>query len=433
MRWQLRSHWFSSARQTLRPLLTYAGRRTIASSGVENSRESSSTWLLAESKTHSFNGLLCGMAEVAGLVFGVIPIFATAMQHFRALHRLCIGLKKYDEEVEDLFDILDCQRGIFVNETMLILSAAVGKEVAKAMVNDLDHPSWTAPRTEARLELVLEDSKETIKMAAKNLSDKLAKMEERLARLHTRSESDTMITWKRGKVIWRRLDFACSKNKIHDLMESIVKATERYRVLRAQRQDLTNCKAIEDTDTFTSEEREQLETIRDAAKHLYERLLPACNIHLGHHAWFGLQSTYNVSGGHTAVNFQLAYRLPRRQIECNEQVLWFAVDAVAGSARSSTLKSPPDQMITKPVVGTKRCSSSTTMTLQATIAARSKRVRILSPSIIRHPPPPASVPQSESNGQSIGTSLPDLITTAGLCNALQACCINNSVNGAFVG
>ena len=83
------------------------------------------------------------MAEViAGLVFGVLPLVISAIEHYDDALRPFSNYRNFTPKAQRIHDELETERTIFRTECRLLLSTVAEREIVSKMLVDLHHPSW---------------------------------------------------------------------------------------------------------------------------------------------------------------------------------------------------------------------------------------------------------------------------------------------------
>lgn len=362
------------------------------------------------------------MAEVAGLVLGVVPIVLEALRQYERLYRLCKRFKKCKNGVEELLDCLQTQRVIFMNETRLLLASSVGSNDAEAMMHDDQHPLWHDLATEASVNSLLGDSRDALISSGQHINRKMKHFEEEIGRF--RFDDSSGREWR--KEARKRFKYVFSESKLLEIAASIAKLTKRYRTLRSQVQELTILKPEPAHDSQTTQAVERVLATQAAAKRVYEVLATACKLHTNHHAHFSLRPQYHTSKTVTEIKFQIAYRhLSRQQAQGSQDVLWFVVESVlTGTVSTIPRLLSPDPLAQR----MKRPGSPTLVSIQGTIQTTQKRVKFRTPS-----PDPIPRCRSPTTVSPTAPVIPDLGTIHDFCTHLRACCRNAHSNGACIG
>ncbi|KAI4605855.1 hypothetical protein J4E80_010388 [Alternaria sp. BMP 0032] len=98
--------------------------------------------------------------EVAGLVFGVLPILFETVRAYSKVHDSLHTFRHWAEEVHNISFELRIQREVFFNECRLFLQKAVDAEAAKGMIRDRDDKRWESADLDKKLCVVLGENLE---------------------------------------------------------------------------------------------------------------------------------------------------------------------------------------------------------------------------------------------------------------------------------
>jgi hypothetical protein len=93
--------------------------------------------------------------EVAGLVFGVLPVLIEVVKSYSTV---CSGLRTfrhYSREVKSVFRRLDVHQCIFLNECRLLLRLIEDEQEVEAMLRDKADRRWASKELNDRLNAVL--------------------------------------------------------------------------------------------------------------------------------------------------------------------------------------------------------------------------------------------------------------------------------------
>jgi len=102
--------------------------------------------------------------EVAGLVFGIIPVLFETCKAFRATRDKIYVFRFYSKEVNTVKKLLVVQEQIFLNYCELLLSLVQSDaQVRGNMLEDLMHKAWQDKELDTRLGSALKGSYEACK------------------------------------------------------------------------------------------------------------------------------------------------------------------------------------------------------------------------------------------------------------------------------
>ena len=307
-------------------------------------------------KTCNFEpSVLVFLMEVAGVVLGTMPVLLAAVKQYHSLYKLCKRFGKCKAGVEELIHALKLQTLIFQNETQLLLTAAVGARLADSMMRNNQDKAWLEPETEARLHLLLGESKTAVRNLARNIVEGMKKMEGEIESLYVEEESTNTKAYR--KELRSRFRYTFSENKLRSLAQSIRQATADYRSLRSQVTEINSTKVDALSTKASDDSIAQVKATQAALKQVYEVLARACKLHTKHRAHFSLQPTYKSSSSGLEVQFQIAYRRPPQHHNIgNGDDLWFVIETIF-SGTVSTVPAPLPQLTSRPDPGRRRSRS----------------------------------------------------------------------------
>ena len=96
--------------------------------------------------------------EVAGLVFGVLPILIETVKAYSTVADGLHTFRHYSREVKSISLQLRVHNGIFLNHCRLLLRLVEDEKVAEDMLEDQSDLRWTSKELNDRLNAVLKDS-----------------------------------------------------------------------------------------------------------------------------------------------------------------------------------------------------------------------------------------------------------------------------------
>ncbi|KAL5113434.1 hypothetical protein ACEQ8H_008678 [Pleosporales sp. CAS-2024a] len=96
--------------------------------------------------------------EVAGLVFGVLPILIEVVKSYSEIAEGLHIFRHYSKEVKAISLQLSVQNGIFLNHCRLLLRLVEDDNAIEDMLEDQDDRRWTSKELNDRLSVVLDDS-----------------------------------------------------------------------------------------------------------------------------------------------------------------------------------------------------------------------------------------------------------------------------------
>lgn len=90
--------------------------------------------------------------EPVSLALGVLPLLGGAIKAYKSAHKKFKVFRHYSREIARLRKHIDRQRQFFVNESHLLLRAAIDDEaIIESMLEDAEHARWRSKWLESRL------------------------------------------------------------------------------------------------------------------------------------------------------------------------------------------------------------------------------------------------------------------------------------------
>jgi hypothetical protein len=96
--------------------------------------------------------------EVAGLVFGILPILVEVVKSFSTVADGLHTFRHYSKEVKSISLQVNVQNGIFLNHCRLMLRLVEDEKAAEDMLEDRSDRRWTSKDLNDKLNNVLRDS-----------------------------------------------------------------------------------------------------------------------------------------------------------------------------------------------------------------------------------------------------------------------------------
>lgn len=96
--------------------------------------------------------------EVAGLVFGVLPILIEAVKAYSTVSDSLHTFRHWSREVKSISLQLKVQNGIFLNECRLLLRLVEDEKAAENMLEDATDRRWTSKELNDKMNIVLNDN-----------------------------------------------------------------------------------------------------------------------------------------------------------------------------------------------------------------------------------------------------------------------------------
>ena len=136
--------------------------------------------------------------EVAGLVFGVLPILIEAIKAYGSVSDGLRTFRHWSREVKSISVQLKVQNGIFLNECRLLLRHIEDDKAADAMLDDEADQRWTSKELNDRLNTVLKNNLElccSIIEETKEIVDEMRKEMSKFDVLQQRKQKVRAQSW----------------------------------------------------------------------------------------------------------------------------------------------------------------------------------------------------------------------------------------------
>ncbi|KAJ4380965.1 hypothetical protein N0V86_003312 [Didymella sp. IMI 355093] len=118
--------------------------------------------------------------EVAGLVFGVLPILIEVVKSYEDITKKVRTLRHYSKEVKSTSEQLKVHNGIFLNEVRLLLRSIEAEEDVEIMLGNAADQRWISKNLDDKLRNVLRDSFEICCGIIEETKDTIETMREEL-------------------------------------------------------------------------------------------------------------------------------------------------------------------------------------------------------------------------------------------------------------
>jgi hypothetical protein len=118
--------------------------------------------------------------EVAGLVFGVLPILFEAVRAYSTVSNGLHTFRHWSKEVKSIALRLKVHNGIFLNECRLLLRLVEDEQVTEDMLEDRTDWRWTSKELNDKLKAVLKDSLELCCSIIEEIKDTVESMAEEM-------------------------------------------------------------------------------------------------------------------------------------------------------------------------------------------------------------------------------------------------------------
>ena len=126
--------------------------------------------------------------EVAGLVFGVLPVLVEAVKAYSTVSDGLHTFRHWSREVKSISLQLKVHNGIFLNECRLLLRLVENEKAAEDMLEDAADRRWTSKELNDKLNSVLKDNFELCRNIIEETKDIACDMREELKRFDTLEE-----------------------------------------------------------------------------------------------------------------------------------------------------------------------------------------------------------------------------------------------------
>ena len=104
--------------------------------------------------------LLSAMVEVAGLVFGVLPLLVSAVEHYEDCWRPFERYRRFGDTLDAFQQKLKMQKVVFHNELRILLEKVLERDIANKMLKDSLHVNWSKHDVEEQLNQQLDSSRD---------------------------------------------------------------------------------------------------------------------------------------------------------------------------------------------------------------------------------------------------------------------------------
>ncbi|KAF2036133.1 hypothetical protein EK21DRAFT_52993 [Setomelanomma holmii] len=368
--------------------------------------------------------------EVAGLIFGVLPILLEAVKSYGHVADALHIFRHYSREVKSVSLQLKVHKGIFLNHCRLLLRLVEDEKDAEDMLDDGNDWRWTNKELNDRLNAVLKDNFELCRSIVEDtrdvMDDLMAEVESfDVLKAHKSKDEKFKTTIKR---LQGAVKIKFNKAKYEKCLASLRDRNDNLSVLRSQIGAFQQQGAIESSALVKHKVLpDRFHSIQSASQKLHEALCSAwcCNDaeHRGHYAKLCLDAEVQ-----SEVRLDLAISCQEPSMESNhslmhEPPIWLYVQSMSMSAAQRTvniseataeLKStlPNELLITCP---TKVLKKKASLDLAQTQTGRKKkRVHFTDPASSSVPPPLATLTM-------IQPTLPEfnLCQTKNICHYLK--------------
>jgi hypothetical protein len=131
--------------------------------------------------------------EVAGLVFGVLPILIQAVKAYGTVADGLHTFRHYSKEVKTISRQLGVCNGIFLNHCRLLLRLVEDGKAAEDMLEDAADRRWTSKELNDKLNVVLKDSFDICHSIIEGTKDAIDEMQEEMKTFKVLKASKNMV------------------------------------------------------------------------------------------------------------------------------------------------------------------------------------------------------------------------------------------------
>jgi hypothetical protein len=118
--------------------------------------------------------------EVAGLVFGILPILIEVVKSYSDVADSLHTFRHYSKEVKSISLQLKVQNGIFLNHCRLLIRLVEDDRAAEDMLEDGSDQRWTSKELNDKLNVVLKDSLDLSRSIIEEIKDVVDDMKEEM-------------------------------------------------------------------------------------------------------------------------------------------------------------------------------------------------------------------------------------------------------------
>ncbi|PVI03074.1 hypothetical protein DM02DRAFT_717011 [Periconia macrospinosa] len=228
--------------------------------------------------------------EVAGLVFGVLPILMKAVKSYSAVSQTFHDFRHYSKEVKLIHIQFRVHHGIFMNECKLFLCLIEDENGAKIMLEDNEDRRWISKDLNDRFNEVLKENIELFRSIIEAAKEVIDSIEEDLERfdviVEQKSQSESIrATIKRlrnaTKISLDKSKYEKSLSSLRNWNSELSQLRGHISAFQQNRSSTNKCKGYSSLPSH-------IKSIRMASQNLHEALSSAwcCGdlTHNGHYA-----------------------------------------------------------------------------------------------------------------------------------------------------
>ncbi|KAF3002702.1 hypothetical protein E8E13_010074 [Curvularia kusanoi] len=229
--------------------------------------------------------------EIAGLVFGVVPIVVEILKSYRATKERLSTFRRYAQVLHDVQLRYLVAATSFTNECQLLLRAIVeNKRELAGMFDDAQHDAWLDPALETRLRAFLERDCTLFEGIVTKIRDVLRDTQAALGRLSEGHHTHTTTTQR----LYLAFNTSRNENQYRQWLDELDIWNSKLSKLRKQRCKLQKRQLVQGDCLVRKAVPRQYSDIRAASQRLHESLQDAwscTNIsHTGHQAKLSIEA-----------------------------------------------------------------------------------------------------------------------------------------------
>ena len=122
--------------------------------------------------------------SVASSVVGIVHLLRSTVRLYEDVFWPLRRHKKWSTDLEHIQYQIRIQKAIFRNECRLILASLSGREVAKEMIENHEHPAWADPDLDFKFLSHFRDSSPIYARVVRSIEEKLVVIEREIMEVH---------------------------------------------------------------------------------------------------------------------------------------------------------------------------------------------------------------------------------------------------------
>ncbi|KAH4115333.1 hypothetical protein HBH47_181800 [Parastagonospora nodorum] len=174
--------------------------------------------------------------EVAGLVFGILPILIQVVKSYSDVADSLHTFRHYSKEVKSVSLQLKVQNGIFLNHCRLLLRLVEDDKAAEDMLEDGSDQRWTSKELNDKLNVVLKDSLELSRSIIEETKDVIDEMKEEMRKFdHLKAQKKIDESFRAAiKRLRGAVQISFNKSKYERCLASLRDHNDDLNTLRSQ-------------------------------------------------------------------------------------------------------------------------------------------------------------------------------------------------------